>query len=584
MKSWLKKNIDWPALSLAQDLIDAMWLEDLFGIRQHCTIVKQDKMYWLAIRLNEEAELYWQGVPQVGLLPFRLQSLPVCLRNSHGQQLLSLIDAVAALQQAEWWSNRSYRFKHLFTLSLKQAQLMFAQEADILAGLRQPDLIRWEVICGLKDRPFHPLARAKEWSDDNKSVTNSADEFIPFHWIAVPRHRLLGTACNGQLLAEALLNEDEFSQLRLAVQRLRLEREDHLWFPVHPWQWRWLNTEPQRRLRPWLDDCIDLEQQLGGGIPTSSLRTLAIAGKRDFHIKFSLAVNALGALRIMPPRYLHNGALAEDLLQQLRHLDAALAGSLWLCNEQLWWAVTSHSDIVQERGELACLLRHYPDIDEAELVPMAACSVLTSHGRLPAFEYLLRGKKTVEAAKTLFREITDVLVALGLRCFAYGVMPELHGQNVLLVWSNGKIKGLLLRDHDTLRICPTILSERGLVLPEYKIDWTTPNTLVLDEPKDLLAYFQTLAIEVNLYSIAVAMVSHFAIEEAWCWQTIQLTLIKWLERLELSPSIERLAHQLLLQSEYWPFKQVLAPLLTRDHLGTGMPSAFGEILNPVKDC
>lgn len=584
MRSQLKRDSDGPELSLAQDLIDAMWLEDLFGMRKHCTIVKESDRCWLVIRLNENEALYWQGRQHIGLRPFRLQSLPVCLRDSHGEQALSLLEAVAALQRAQWWPARSYRFNHLFGLSLQQAQLIRAREEEMLARLRQPDLSSWELICGLKDRPFHPLARAKDWGDDNHTAINGVEGFTPFHWIAVPRHRIVGAAGEGQPIARRLLNDDDFSQLQLTAHKSLVETDNHLWLPVHPWQWRWLNAEPQRQSRPWLDNCIDLAQQLGGGMPTSSLRTLTVTGKKDLHIKFSLAVNALGALRVMPPRYLHNGALAEDLLQHLRRRDSALASSLWLCEEQLWWAVASEPEIVSERGELACLLRRYPEFDEAELVPMAACAVSTSDGRLPAFEYLLSGSKKVTAAQRLFMQITDALVALGLRCFAYGVMPELHGQNVLLVWRNGKIKGLLLRDHDTLRICPPILRARGLAIPEYKIDWTTPNTLVLDNPADLLAYFQTLAIEVNLYAIATAMVARFDIEETWCWQAVRLCLIRWLNELDLPPSIQGLADQLLLQSEHWPFKQVLAPLLTREQLGTGMPSAFGEILNPVKDC
>jgi staphyloferrin B synthase len=170
-----------------------------------------------------------------------------------------------------------------------------------------------------------------------------------------------------------------------------------------------------------------------------------------------------------------------------------------------------------------------------------------------------------------------------LRCFAYGVMPELHGQNVVLVCRNGDVAGLLLRDHDTLRICPPLLEARGIALPDYRIDPSTPNTLVLNDPEKLLAYFQTLAIEVNLYAIAIAMSARFDIEEAWFWRTIRASLSKWLEQSALSPAAQRLAREALLQSERWPFKQVLAPLLTQTQLGTGMPSSFGEIANPLKE-
>jgi staphyloferrin B synthase len=153
---------------------------------------------------------------------------------------------------------------------------------------------------------------------------------------------------------------------------------------------------------------------------------------------------------------------------------------------------------------------------------------------------------------------------------------------VLLVCRDGAVAGLLLRDHDTLRICPPMLESRGITLPDYRFNPLIPNTLVLTDPEKLLAYFQTLAIEVNLYAIAVAMSARFDIEETWFWRTIRESLSKWLERSALSPAAQRLARQGLLQSERWPFKQILAPLLMQSQLGAGMPSSFGEIANPLK--
>jgi staphyloferrin B synthase len=573
-------NSNWPELSLAQDLLDALWLEDLFGVRQHCTALAEEGESWLAIRLGDERALLWQGVWKDGFLPFRLHRLPARLRSNQDEQPLGLAAAVAALQQAEWWPAEPSRFNHLLNLSLAQAHSALADEAEALARLGKAALADWEVVCGLKDRPFHPLARARDW--EGSACQSKPGDRIPFHWIAAPRHLILGTVADDQPLARELLDESDLSRLRLAAQHLQLRSSDYLWFPVHPLQWKWLNADSQRQSRPWLNECLDLRIELGQGAATASLRTLEVAGRRDLHIKFSLSVYALGALRVLPPRYLHNGAVAEKLLHRLRLIDPELQRSLWLCDEQSWWAISSGRDLIEERGELACLLRRYPTPADAEMIPMAACTVLTSDGRLPAVEYLLRSATTSEAAQALFKEITDALAALGLRCFAYGVMPELHGQNVLLVCRDGAVAGLLLRDHDTLRICPTMLESRGITLPDYRFNPSTPNTLVLTEPEKLLAYFQTLAIEVNLYAIAVAMSIRFAVEETWFWRAIRESLSKWLERSALSPAAQRLAQQALLQSERWPFKQILAPLLMQSRLGAGMPSSFGEIANPLR--
>jgi staphyloferrin B synthase len=572
---------DWPELSLAQDMLDAIWLEDLFGARRHCAMLAEEERSWLAIHLGDDKALLWRGIWKGGLLPFRLSCLPARLRSNQGEQPLGLAAAVAALQKAEWWPAVPSRFNHLLNLSLSQARSALAHEAEALARLGHARLADWEALCSLKDRPFHPLARARDWGGE--AYLSKPGDRVPFHWIAAPRHRLLGTSADGQPVARELLDESEFSRLRLVAQDLGSRSSDYLWFPVHPQQWRRLNADSQRQSRSWLTECLDLRIELGQGAATASLRTLEVAGRSDLHIKFSLSVYALGALRVLPPRYLHNGAAAENLLHRLRLIDTELQRRLWLCDEQSWWAISSGRDLIEERGELACLLRRYPTPADAEMIPMAACTVLTSDGRLPAVEYLLRGTATSEAAQALFESITDALITLGLRCFAYGVMPELHGQNVVLVCRNGDVAGLLLRDHDTLRICPPLLEARGIALPDYRIDPSTPNTLVLNDPEKLLAYFQTLAIEVNLYAIAISMSARFDIEEAWFWRTIRASLSKWLEHSAMSPAAQRLAREALLQSERWPFKQVLAPLLMQTQLGTGMPSSFGEIANPLKE-
>ena len=34
----------------------------------------------------------------------------------------------------------------------------------------------------------------------------------------------------------------------------------------------------------------------------------------------------------------------------------------------------------------------------------------------------------------------------------YGALPELHGQNILLSFEDGRVQKCVLRDHDTVRI------------------------------------------------------------------------------------------------------------------------------------
>jgi siderophore synthetase component len=181
----------------------------------------------------------------------------------------------------------------------------------------------------------------------------------------------------------------------------------------------------------------------------------------------------------------------------------------------------------------------------------------------------------------LFADIVRALLELGLRCFAYGVMPELHGQNVVLAFQGQRIAALVLRDHDSLRICPPLMQAQGVAAPNYVIDRSTPNTLELNTPRELLAYLQTLAIEVNLYAILAALAERYGREEAHGWHIVRTVLEDCLERVPLPTDIASQARTLLLDEPGWPFKQVLAPLLGRPSFGTGMPSAMGRLSNPL---
>jgi siderophore synthetase component len=221
---------------------------------------------------------------------------------------------------------------------------------------------------------------------------------------------------------------------------------------------------------------------------------------------------------------------------------------------------------------------------------MAACAASTSDGRLPAFAVLcasvhvpdIPAGAVRESAWQAFERIARLLVELGLRCFALGVMPELHGQNVLVrVGPNGPC-GIVLRDHDTVRICPSAMAEAGVAIPDYAIDRGTPNTLILASPDALLAYFQTLAIEVNLYAIVAALAARFDDDEAAGWAIVDRVLRETFERvLGATPARDRFAYALF-DAPQWPFKQLLAPLAARATVGTGMPSGLGAIRNPLR--
>jgi siderophore synthetase component len=583
---------------LAQDVFDALWLEDLYGFRRHCNVrsIANGKAV-LEVTLDSTRSLSWQGQQADGLRPFQILDPSPVLRTGTRTVNLEIGDAVEILQTAGWWSDRTSRFARFFQLAYDQAAFTAAREPNILARLIAvpDDLLSWEALCCLKDRPFHPLARAKDWNEsDGYGYAAETMALLRLRWVAVPRNRIVtasGNRVTGQPLVENLLNPIQQDILVKAACACHADNKDWLWMPVHPWQWAWLNRSTPSKLT----GCIDLCSGPGAAIPTASLRSLAIPGKPATHLKLALSARTLGAVRTLPLRYLHNGALAGACLEALRRRDAWLEANLLLCQENEWWALSQtdqqhrpgqYDTLVSEPGELACMLRRYPALPGATLVPMAALPVAAADGALPAFDYLAGTVdqdviSQEEAGWSLFADVAKALLELGLRCFAHGVMPELHGQNVLLAFKGRRIVALVLRDHDTLRICRQMLEMRGIEAPDYVIDRTTPNTLELNTPRELLAYLQTLAIEVNLYAILAALAAYYGRDEARGWRIIRQVLEICLASVPLPPEIARQTKNLLLSEAEWPFKQVLAPLLSATSFGTGMPSAMGRLKNPL---
>lgn len=566
---------------LLQDLFDALWLEDLYSFRSHCrfhAVAEEEAV--VEVELSRGRVLRWHGRQASGLRPFRISERGVASVGAAPSAKLAAAEVAETLQTADWWQESSGRLARFFSLAIDQAELAAVHEPGILAKLAvaPDDLLSWETLSCLKDRPFHPLARAKDWGDDAGSAyAVEAAASLPLRWVAVPWDRVRGTVVAGQPIAEALLDPAQHDRLATTAHACGARGEVWLWMPVHPWQWVHL----ERFASPALSQCIDLGTGPGTAVPTASLRSLAVVGRPRTHLKVALSVNALGAVRTLPPRYLHNATLASACLENLRGRDEWLASHLLLCDENHWWALRQRDALEAEPGELACVVRRYPSLPDARLIPMAALPVVAADGALPAFDQLLGPAGAEDEAWTLFAEVTGALLELSLRCLAHGVMPELHGQNVLLAFHARRIVALVLRDHDTLRICPPLMNAQGVAAPDYVVDRSTPNTLELATPRELLAYLQTLAIEVNLYAVIAALAERYGRDEAHGWRILRGVLEACLTRVPLPEQIAASTRSLLLDERDWPFKQVLAPLLGRASFGTGMPSAMGRIDNPL---
>jgi siderophore synthetase component len=500
-----------------------------------------------------------------------------------------------------------------------------------------------EQLAALGDRPFHPLGRHKRGWRSEDAARWGPHTAKPFGvaWWAAPRARL-ATGEAADIEPADVLDPADRERLDRAMVRSGVGG-DHVAVPVHPWQARHLGPpRPDVGLAPLADE-------LGSFRATASLRTLVPVGRPDLHLKLPMAVASLGAGRQLPLRYLRNGDRAQRLLVAVAG-HRVLAGRLHVCDETAWWTTpgptsptpgdgdppptTANDDHPTGGGgavpgadswaglgdgDLGCQLRRFPaavgsDPDIA-LVPLGAFGV-TVDGRAPVLDALagslppgLRhagpapdgdggtgaaGRARARAVD-LLAGLTDELVSVAVVGLAHGVMPELHGQNVLVAvrlrpgdTGSTPVAGLVLRDHDAVRIHPPWLRAAGLPDPGYVVDGRTPNTLVTESPEALLAWFQMLAVHLGVVPVVRALAAATGLDEADGWRTIAAATDTCLDRLgdvpDLGPAAD-VARRHLLEGPTWPVKLVLEPLLERGATcATSMPSAIGTAANPLLAC
>lgn len=476
--------------------------------------------------------------------------------------------------QIAWSMERSHPYSALLSLPPDRALLSLERYA---AG---------------RDRPFHPVAKAKlGWErDECGRFTAEAGQPIRLRWMAVRRDRLLSGDDAANVLPQSLLLS--------AVEQQELEKEltqrglngTHIVLPVHPWQ---MEAMLPQRLRPELDSgvCVPLDIEAGTFYATSSVRSLmSLDDEPSRHVKLPLGIRSLGGLRYLSAIKMMNGVRAEGLLRQARQLDPVLNERLYLCEEGRWWALKPQDNdlFADDPRHLSALIRTYPEElmsdNRKRLVPMSALAADSRQALLLAEWLQLRGlPNTAEAALELFSEIVETFGELSLRLLRFGLVPEAHGQNAVLVLQEGRVCGLLLRDHDALRVHVPWLHAEGLADPEYLLRPGVPNSLYHDSPQQLIAFFQMLGIHVNLFSIMDSLSNAYSLSEERMWTELKEALQTALKRAALPELQEAVISSCLFKDESWPWKQVVRPLLAQTAKVPGsMPYGKGEMPNPLR--
>ncbi|UFJ39450.1 IucA/IucC family protein [Brevibacillus humidisoli] len=489
------------------------------------------------------------------------------------------------------------RFLQMLQQTLLQTSWSLETKRTVAGVLELPpaaSLLELERRAALRDRPFHPVSKGKlGWTQQEyRRYTAEFGTPIQLNWMAVKRQYLVsGRDEDGIDIrpVDMLLDEEQRDVIREEMSRRGLRDEQYIAVPVHPWQMsavlpKQLHQEIERGV------CVPLDSAAGTCYATSSIRSLLSENEGNYHVKLPLGIHSLGAVRYLSAIKLINGQRAERLMRQGVQQDPFLQKRLFLCDETHWWAyLPENRDLFADYPRhLSAMIRQYPaeciEDDTVRLMPMSALAVFDQEGHL--FDEWLRmcGLQPDEGAVLrLFREVLLLYYEICFRLFRLGMMPEVHGQNCVLIWKQGKIEGLLLRDHDALRLHVPWLNAHGLEDPSYRLRLGYPNSLYHETPQQLLAYFQTLGIQVNSYAILSSLSRYYGIKEERLWAELQQCLEQAVIMANLPDAGKEILQECLFDKASWPWKQIIRPLLKHHPRVPGsMPSGMGEGVNPFQ--
>lgn len=616
------------------DLVNSLLVEGY--ISEHIIFTQQQAQAVLQERFKQNFEVLFKTYSDQDYFAILLNPhlsefviLPVCQALKQDWQ----ISATAAIFEVIAQPDQSFKFRILNALDLFdvmhhsgyfetcESEKLEAFRVDLQLTLRQSQLtvqhqihseewnldrpaelfIRLEQYAGLRDRPYHPLAKLKDGfsEDEYQQFSPEFSQQITLNWVAVKKVKLVyGQDIKGirfQQPAEIFLDSKAYAELQNELSHKEID-DEYLALPLHAWQFQHvLSSKFSQELED--NTIIPLHFQSSEMYASSSLRSLLLLRQPQDSLKLPLAVKSLGSLRYLPIVKMINGEKNQKLLEMAKQADPVLKERLWLCNENQWWAYLPQQPenltpdnlmLFNERPmHLAAQRRCIPDEllqEPYQIIPMASLGHYIE-GQIYPFELILKAQKIPPTKDNLihtFAALCRDFFEVNLRLFRLGLMGEIHGQNLCIVLKQGKFAGFMLRDHDSVRIYLPWLEQQGLQDPHYLSPHDFRITLYHDTIEDLILYLQTLGIQVNLASIVESIAQHYQINELELWQVLTQQLQRSLNEVPFDDEARAKLQYLLFEKEQWPYKQLIYPLLQQKNRVGSMPTSIGTTCNVLK--
>ncbi|QNT79241.1 IucA/IucC family protein [Entomobacter blattae] len=499
MNNYSALKADYAPISSAERYIllrimDTVLREDLFGISSQGildqemldtersllphqqwlkAVLKDGSVLWLAVEPAKilqrykaaSATWYYQALGQERTQASGIENFLRCLASGQDGAIRRLFhlfqeEALLALNHTEICRAEYEAQKHKF-----QQVMSLSSWHERLLGM--------DWIASFSDHPFYPTARAKV-GFDHKSLQAYAPEFSPhfkLRWIALPT----------ELLIQPFLPpEDIWPTMKQLGLPQELEKT-HQVIPVHPLTWPHILSElPVGAVAAPMAFCTVR--------PTLSVRTVACVENLRFHIKLPLYMRTLGNrnLRLIKPSTVHDGYSFQKILENIAASDPMLGSKIVHVDER-------RGGYVQERADLAYILREYPLGSEGELaVPVAALVTLMGDGRplmLHLADHFYEGDILAWAKAHL-----DVFLGVHLRLWLqYGIALEANQQNAILLYQKENVR-LLMKDNDSARLYEPLLLAAKPELAEI-VNAIQDGRIKAKRPEELMEMLCTITLQ-----------------------------------------------------------------------------------------
>ncbi|MFC4303229.1 IucA/IucC family protein [Cohnella boryungensis] len=583
---------------IMKDLMDALLLERFWDVGDPQTIKRISEPELARLYPGYDQALAYVGEVSFLIEPSRRQGYqwvpdsPIYIRTEEAwRETRSPVELCRiVLEGAVAESGGAFpgtgEFLEGLSTAIRQLSLSLEREPNWGEAPKSPYAwyVKGERIASLRDRPFHPLSKAKVGFSDEDYERYMAEfgRSTALHWVAIDRDFVVRGCPEEESEALDALNERQRAVIETELRERGLSKRKYTVIPVHPWQ---LDNKIRPDFRQEIANgtIVVLESLAGDYLATSSVRSLTSSEESASMLKLPISVASLGAARYLPVVKLLNGLAGESMFRQAVACDEQLAGKVLLCEEKHWWGYMPPSMGLfdDHPRHLAAQLRHYP----AELlregwkvIPMSALGVVRKEGHF--LTEILGGAVSADNALRFYTKMSALFYEVVMRLFKVGIVPEIHGQNCCLALKDNEPAALLFRDHDSVRLHQPYLDKHGIRDPGYRIRPGYSNSLYNETLEKLIFYVQSLGTQVNLASIMEALSEAYAIPGDCLWEITETQCREALSMIDIPEADRNVLRHSLFESPTWPVKLVIRPLLETEGVPGAMPSGKGEGLNP----